>query len=107
MCVRAFLTQVFPTLLSFSNCAGHSLGAALAVLAVCDLAKELREAHVPNVQVACYTFGAPRVGNPAFAREYDQLVQDSWSIINDQAGLLWCTLFWQKQSMLAFQSCYS
>ncbi|KAL3155626.1 hypothetical protein ABBQ38_010824 [Trebouxia sp. C0009 RCD-2024] len=63
---------------------GHSLGGALAMLAVFDIARELHQASTVGVQLACYTFGAPRVGNPAFAKEYDELVQDSWSIINDQ-----------------------
>ena len=62
------------------------------MLAVFDIARELRQASVVGVQLACYTFGAPRVGNPAFAKEFDELVQDSWSIINDQARMLWCAL---------------
>ena len=59
------------------------------MLAVFDIARELRQANVVGVQLACYTFGVPRVGNPAFAKEYDELVPDSWSIVNDQARLLW------------------
>ena len=59
--------------------AGHSLGGALATLAAYGVAKE----H-PDVTVACYTFGAPRTGNWAFARECDRVVPDNWSIINDQ-----------------------
>ena len=62
------------------------------MLAVLDIARELRQANVLRVQLACYTFGAPRAGNGAFAAEYDELVQDSWSVINDQARLLWCTV---------------
>jgi len=34
--------------------------------------------------VVCYTFAAPRTGNHAFAREYNAMVPDTWSIINDQ-----------------------
>ena len=30
-----------------------------------------------------YTFGAPRPGNRAFRMEYDQLVPDTWQVIND------------------------
>ncbi len=55
------------------------MGGALATLAAYDVAKE----H-PDVTVACYTFGAPRTGNRAFARECDRVVPDNWSIINDQ-----------------------
>lgn len=64
---------------------GHSLGGALAMLAAHDIAKAL-EALDRNTSVACYTFGAPRVGNYAFASEYGAAVPDSWSIINDQVG---------------------
>lgn len=39
---------------------GHSLGGALASIAACELEKSRRLAAV-------YTFGAPRVGNPAWA----------------------------------------
>ncbi len=38
-----------------------------------------------HLSISCYTFGAPRTGNHAFAREYDDLVPDTWGIINDQA----------------------
>ena len=44
---------------------GHSLGAALATLAAAKLA----EAHQPVWGV--YTFGSPRVGDPAFAKSYN------------------------------------
>lgn len=73
------------------------------MLAVFDIAKELRRASVSRVHVACYTYGAPRVGNSAFAKEYDQLVADSWSVINDQAGLLLCTL----STMQSIHACTS
>ena len=43
--------------------AGHSLGGALATLAAYDITKGCQ-----NVAVACYTYGAPRTGNHAFAR---------------------------------------
>ncbi len=45
---------------------GHSLGGALAIIAAERLRRELKiEAS------AVYTFGAPRVGSPAFARSYN------------------------------------
>ncbi len=49
---------------------GHSLGGALATLA----AHQMRTAalkHGFDRDLACYTFGAPRVGNHAFARDFD------------------------------------
>ena len=36
------------------------------------------------VQVSCYTFGCPRVGNHAFAADYATAVPDTWHVINDQ-----------------------
>ncbi len=48
-------------------------------------AVEIRSAcPADRVDVSCYTFGAPRTGNRAFAREYDAAVPDTWSVINDQ-----------------------
>ena len=41
-------------------------------------------AHSSPISISCYTFGAPRTGNHAFARDYKQAVPDSWSVINDQ-----------------------
>jgi len=35
-----------------------------------------------TIQQAVYTFGAPRTGNHAFAGMYNQLVPDTWHIIN-------------------------
>ncbi len=62
---------------------GHSLGGALATLAAIDVRKAIPDAA--HLSISCYTFGAPRTGNHAFAREYDDLVPDTWGIINDQA----------------------
>lgn len=45
---------------------GHSLGGAIAILAGLELA---RAGHPIS---AVQTFGAPRVGSPAFARKYDR-----------------------------------
>ncbi len=63
---------------------GHSLGGALATLAAYDIKKQLQEAGRQSVEVVCYSFGAPRTGNHAFARDYNHVVPDTWSIINDQ-----------------------
>ena len=60
---------------------GHSLGGALATLAAYDIRREL---NVPRCSIVCYTFGAPRVGNYTFAHDYNQMVPNTWNIINDQ-----------------------
>ena len=51
----------------------------MATLAALDLAKT----H-PAAQLAVYTFGQPRVGNRAFAQEYNRYVPHHFSVINDQ-----------------------
>lgn len=61
--------------------AGHSLGGALATLAAFDIARELKLRDISVV-----TFGAPRTGNRAFAREYELLVPDTWHMINAKVG---------------------
>ena len=63
---------------------GHSLGGALATLAAFDIQKQLLAANQRDARVVCYTFAAPRTGNHAFAREYNAVVPDTWSVINDQ-----------------------
>ena len=63
--------------------AGHSLGGALAQLAAHDIATAAAKQGL-TVTVGCYTFGAPRMGNHAFANEYNKLVPHTWHIINDQ-----------------------
>ncbi|KAK9813803.1 hypothetical protein WJX73_010334 [Symbiochloris irregularis] len=61
---------------------GHSLGGALATLAAHDLRKGIPE--LSSADIICYTFGAPRTGNHAFAKEYNKTVPDTWGLINDQ-----------------------
>ncbi len=70
--------------------AGHSLGGALATLAAFDIRRHLLDNMQSNAEVVCYTFAAPRTGNHAFAREYNAMVPDTWSVINDQVSLRLC-----------------
>ncbi|KAK9906400.1 hypothetical protein WJX75_001237 [Coccomyxa subellipsoidea] len=57
---------------------GHSLGGALATLAAYDIQTAF---GFKDLQV--YTYGAPRTGNHAFAREYEQLIPETWHIVHD------------------------
>lgn len=57
---------------------GHSLGGALAMLCALDVARKWH-----GVDLSCYTFGAPRVGNPIFAWLYSTLVPDTWHVVNN------------------------
>ena len=63
------------------------MGGALATLAAYDIRKELKAAGKDAVDVVCYSFGAPRTGNHAFARDYNRMVPDTWSVINDQVHM--------------------
>ena len=74
-------------LLSQQPCAGHSLGGALASLAVHSFATAARE-RGRQLSLSLYTFGAPRTGNHAWAREAGELCQDTWHLINDQVAFL-------------------
>ena len=58
----------------------------MATLAAYDIRQQLQEAGQGSVEVVCYSFGAPRTGNHAFAHDYNRKVPDTWSIINDQVG---------------------
>ena len=78
----------FPTGHKLSNGgnAGHSLGGALAELAAHHFATCAREQGNPYIsrQLACYTFGAPRVGNAAWAAECGAMIPAMFHVINDQ-----------------------
>lgn len=60
---------------------GHSLGGALAMLCAYDVATRTPCADF-DIDISCYTFGAPRVGNHAWARLYNNKVPDTWTLIN-------------------------
>ena len=64
-------------------CTGHSLGGALATLAAYDISRAM-EWGIRPTKVICYTFGAPRLGNYAFAETYNRLVPETWNVVNDQ-----------------------
>ena len=58
---------------------GHSIGGAIASLASTWIADE--ESARGN-EVALYTFGMPRVGNHEYALRHDELVHNSWRVVN-------------------------
>ncbi len=57
---------------------GYSLGGAVMVLAAETLVKET---PLKN-QIQVYTYASPRVGNPAFAQAYNQLVPRTYRVAN-------------------------
>lgn len=59
---------------------GHSLGGALATLAAYRLAK-----RNPQAVQSIYTYGSPRVGDPAFVREFDTLFAGrAYRVVNNE-----------------------
>lgn len=78
------VTQEFNVLLSQHH-TGHSLGGALATLAAWDVHQlvQMDPALCGRVHLQVYTFGAPRVGNCAFARLYKAAVPSTWDVVND------------------------
>lgn len=58
----------------------HSLGGALATLCAMEIVNSRR---VPRLQLRMYNYGSPRVGNSAFAAKYNELVTDSFRLVNE------------------------
>jgi triacylglycerol lipase len=58
---------------------GHSLGAALAVLAAADIAANGLAAN-PEL----YSFAGPRVGDLTFAADFNRLVTSAWRVVNTE-----------------------
>jgi hypothetical protein len=55
---------------------GHSLGSAMVTLFAVELAVSFRTSPL------VYAFGCPRVGDATFVAAYNQLVPNSWRIVN-------------------------
>jgi hypothetical protein len=71
--VKSIQNYITPTGFYFS---GHSLGAALSVLAAIEIGAPL------SVPVTCYNYGEPRVGNQAFAEYFNQKIGTTYRIVN-------------------------
>lgn len=71
------LAEQFPDYSIFVT--GHSLGGALAVFGALDVKR-----YLPNVPVSITTFGKPRVGNPAFANFFSNLIVESTRMVNKE-----------------------
>ncbi len=58
---------------------GHSLGGAIAVLAAFDLARNFEGFRQ---QIQMYSYASPRVGDPNFAQSFNNLVPNSYRVVN-------------------------
>lgn len=61
---------------------GHSLGAALAVLAALSVDLQVYDGAGVDGQVQMINFAGPRVGDPVFAEAYDDLLPASFRVAN-------------------------
>jgi hypothetical protein len=60
---------------------GHSLGGAAAKLAAYAITSSLKSKHV-DFHMKCYSYGAPRCGNSAFAADYNDVVPHTWNVMH-------------------------
>ena len=56
---------------------GHSLGSALSVLNILDIAK-----NTSHSNLVLYTFAGPRLGSPEYTSIYNSAISDSWRVVN-------------------------
>lgn len=70
---------------------GHSLGGAIAKLCAVDLQYNFGK----NISIEVYTFGAPRVGNPAFAESYNRRVPETWRVVHGWDAVAGLPVPWQ------------
>ena len=56
---------------------GHSSGGAIANIASLDMSYIYE-----NLNIKCFTFGAPRVGNKEFIMEYNKRIKNSLRVVN-------------------------
>lgn len=61
---------------------GHSLGGALSTLCTFDCARRMWRTTPTPPRLVHYNYGSPRVGNRAFAAEFDRLVPNAWRVAN-------------------------
>jgi hypothetical protein len=73
----AVLTEAKKTTYQRIICTGHSLGAALATLCALDI-----QYNLPDKEVACYTYGSPKVGNKHFIESYNRRVPQTYRFVN-------------------------
>ncbi len=81
--IRNAIDQLDPTIPCYIT--GHSLGGTMAVIAALDFALHF-PAFAPQIRM--YSYAAPRVGDPNFAKFYSDLVPNSYRIVT-QADSTW------------------
>jgi predicted lipase len=77
------LLYLFPTLnkICFT---GHSLGGGLATIASCYFKQLFNNFYIlKDLEIECFTFGSPRVGNKKFTIFFNKLIKTSYRIVHD------------------------
>jgi len=69
------LTDTYPHVPIYIT--GHSLGAALSILAAVDIAD-----NFPDNELYMYNYGDPRVGNQVFSNFFSTKVPNVWRVVN-------------------------
>lgn len=69
---------------------GHSLGGALATIS--SLTYSLK---YPDLNIACITFGSPRVGDKSFATYFNNIVKESYRFVNDNDPVPCIPIAWR------------
>ena len=75
--VNSLSTLPFPQPASSLTICGHSLGGALATLLALDVA-----ANTTFKTPTVFTYASPRTGDPTFAGKYNQVVPNTFRIVN-------------------------
>lgn len=84
-CVRGSIAANLPA--ATAGChslliTGHSLGAALAVLAAPDVAGSMLAGPSRSIEPRLTTFGGPRVGLPDFAAAFNAAIECCYRVVN-------------------------
>jgi hypothetical protein len=70
-------------------CTGHSLGGAIATLCSYSLEAGALAGTRLDCAVSCYTFGAPRIGNQSFVRQYNLACRGTFRVVNENDVVVW------------------
>jgi hypothetical protein len=82
---------------------GHSLGGVLAMLCAYSMARGALHRDVfsllaRKLDIRCYTFGSPRLGNAYLSTVYNNAVPETYRVINENDVVSHVGLFWHEHT---------